>query len=71
MAIVFGVMAWIVLCVTNWNEILLLQLWIGLVLGLGLLENSLKFADYLGWNAAGERDSGALASSESRGMPLL
>ena len=69
----FGIMAssyallviiWAILCCTNWNEILVLQLWISLVLGLGLLENSLKFADYLGWNAIGERDSGALASSE-------
>ena len=57
-------LAWFVLCATNWSEVLILQLWISLVIGLGLLENSLKFADYLGWNAAGERDSGALASSE-------
>ena len=44
MASLYGILVllWIVLCVTNWNEILLLQLWIGLVLGLGLLENSLK-----------------------------
>jgi len=40
-----------------------LQRWISVVLVLGLVENSLKFGDYVGWNADGERNTGALAAS--------
>ena len=46
----------------NWSEILLIQLWITLVIGLGTIETVIKFGDYIGWNANGYRDTGALAT---------
>jgi hypothetical protein len=68
----FGVMAslyflmavaWVVLCCCFWSELLLLQGWISVVLLLGLLENTLKFGDFLKWNSDGERAASVLAAS--------
>ena len=65
MACLYAVVAfvWAILSTLNWSELTKVQGWITVVLGLGLGENVLKFADYLAWNASGERDSAALAAS--------
>lgn len=67
----FGVLAclyfvllvvWLVLCLVNRRELMWLQLWISVVIGLGALETAIKFGDFLGWNAEGMRNTGLLAS---------
>jgi len=67
----FGVLAslyvvlgavWLILCALNWSELLVLQMWISVVVGMGMLETGMKFADYLTFNAEGERNMGMLAT---------
>uniref|UniRef100_A0A7S2AS73 GOST seven transmembrane domain-containing protein n=1 Tax=Octactis speculum TaxID=3111310 RepID=A0A7S2AS73_9STRA len=67
----FGVMAglyvvvgliWLILCARNYNELMLLQFWISLVVGLGMVETCIKFVDYMSWNYDGARDTGSLIS---------
>lgn len=68
----FGVMAcvyfvvfvsWAALAAWHWAELTTVQGWISVVLGLGLLENAVKFGDYLSWNAAGHRNPATLSAA--------
>lgn len=58
-----AVFAWCVLAVWHWSELTTLQSWVTAVLVMGLLENAVKFGDYLSWNAEGHRNPATLAAA--------
>jgi hypothetical protein len=58
--VVFG---WCLLAAWHWAELTTVQGWVSVVLLLGLLENAVKFGDYLSWNAQGHRNAATLAAA--------
>jgi hypothetical protein len=60
LAYVVGGFLWAGLMAAHMDELIQLQYWITLVLGLGMLETLSRYHDFERWNAHGVRDDGAM-----------
>jgi len=51
---------WLVLCFRHCTDLLAIQMWITIVLALGMIETTAKYFDFLAWNEEGKRNMGAM-----------
>ncbi|KAK2174050.1 hypothetical protein NP493_828g02042 [Ridgeia piscesae] len=61
--IMFGFI-WFVLCACNWRDLLRIQLWIGAIIILGMLEKAVFFAEFERLNVVGHSVPGAIVFAE-------
>ena len=53
--------AWMVMCLCHWRELLTFQFWVAGVIGLGMFEMAMFYADFAEWNSSGERSTSLMA----------
>jgi hypothetical protein len=49
---------WFAMCITNWKDLIELQMWISAVVFLGMVDSALRYGDYLDWNKVGVGNDG-------------
>lgn len=56
--------AWMVLCLMHWKDILQIQFWIAAVIAIGLIEKAFFYAEFTSVNSTGKSISGAVVAAE-------